>query len=126
MIYKHGVQVYGELASGHNLLPVPGSQDHVVIYLDLETHFDNACITLTRQQHEQDASRLSQRIASGQVEDQLQRALVWIISCLASADPEVQQAGRGALDAVDRLERCKAIVHVLARVNTGLALSALQ
>lgn len=99
------LQIRGALEGGSSLASPPGASAQVDVLLHLETHFGSTEIVLTKQQYERDACALSQRIASGEVEYQLQRAVMSVVSCLGSADLKTQETGRNMLNTIDKLER---------------------
>ena len=109
----------GDLIAGSGLLLPPDASAPVRVSLHLETHFGSVDVPLIKHQHEQDATALKQQIASGAVEHQLQRAVMWAVACLLSSQPETQQAGESVLNTVDRLERYVAAWPIKASENCG-------
>lgn len=69
------------------------------------TYFGRQKVLLQKGLHEQDAQALKTRLASEAIEDQIQRAVLWATSCMASTNAETQQRGREILDIIDALER---------------------
>ena len=106
----------GHISAGTNLSPLPPEpKASVDIYLHLRTHFGQQKVLLQKVLHEQDAQALKTRLASGAMEDQLQRAILWATSCMASANAETQQSGREILDIIDTLER---FVHAVVKASS--------
>lgn len=102
------MQVRGSLMTGSGLIVPPDASAPVSVSLHLETHFGSVHVPLIKQQHEQDAASLNQQITSGEVEHILLRAVMWAAACLASSEPQTQQAGETMLSTIDSLERCVA------------------
>ena len=86
-----------------NFVPLPPEADAPVdVFLHLSTHFGQQRVFLQKEQPEQDAQGLKTRLASGSIENQLQRAILTAASRLVSGD---FGAGLEILNAIDTLER---------------------
>ena len=99
------LQVKGRVLA-ENFVPMPPEADAPVdVFLHLTTHFGKQRVFLQKEQPEQDAQGLQTRLASGSIENQLQRAVLWAASCLVSGDMGSHQAGLDILSIMDTLER---------------------
>lgn len=99
------LQVKGKVLA-ENLLPLPPEADTPVdVYLHLTTHFGQQKVFLRKEPPEQDAQGLKTRLASSSIESQVQRAVMWAASCLASGDLAIKKAGLEILDVIHTLER---------------------
>lgn len=96
----------GSIPKGVGVLLLPPEPNAPVdVVLHLSTHFGDQMVLLRKGLQEQDAQALQTRLASGGIEDQLRRAILWAASCLASAEPESQATGKEILELIDTLER---------------------
>lgn len=102
---SYTLQVKGKVLA-ENFLPLPPEADAPVdVHLHLTTHFGQQRVFLRKEQPEQDARGLKTRLASGSIESQVQRAVMWAASCLASGDLGINKAGFEILDVIHMLER---------------------
>lgn len=100
------LQVKGKVLAGQNFLPLPPEADaQVDVFLYHSTHFGQQKVLLHKEQPEQDAQGLKTRLASGNIEHQLQRAVLWAASRLVSGSSDTQQTGVEMLKVIDTLER---------------------
>ena len=106
MLQQHvAIQVMGKIAARTECLPLPPEPNAPVdVYLHLSTHFGHQKLLLHKGQHEQDAQALQTRLASGAIEDQLQRAVLWAASCMAASNTQTQRKAKEILDIIDALE----------------------
>lgn len=101
------MQVHGEVVQspdGMKVLP-PEESSRVSAHLFIETPFEQRRMTLQRELHEEDVHAVKYRLASGAIEEQLQRAILYAASCLGSKNKELCRVGAEVLECVEQLER---------------------
>ena len=105
MWYDFQVRGTVDNAAGHLPVLPPETASRVSVHLTLETHFEKRQMVLERGLHQEDAEAITHRLASGAIEDQLQKAVMHALYCLASESEEFQRMGKDVLQHIDVLER---------------------
>ncbi|DBA68875.1 TPA: hypothetical protein ACH3X2_013354 [Trebouxia sp. C0005] len=105
----YSLTVKGKVLAENFVILPPEANAPVDVFLLLSTHFGQQRVFLHKEQPEQDAQGLKTRLASGSIENQLQRAVLYAASRLVSVDSSSQRAGLEILNVIDNLESwCRA------------------
>ncbi len=97
--------MHGKLEAAQHTLRVLPPDRRVQVLLHVKTPFEQHKIVLEVEQQEEDAQGPKGKLVSGNVEDQLQRAIMFVACCLSSGNDELQKMGDDVMERIHQLER---------------------